>query len=464
MSSPAPVLVIGGGISGLVCAQALRSAGIAAQVFEASPRFGGVIRTERHGGYLCELGPQSFLLTEELLRLSRDLGVEEQRIEAEPRLPRYVAVNGTLHAVPMSLPALAGSSLLSFKTKMAILRDAVGRSRPPAEDESVAAFVRRKFTPELLERLVAPFVSGIYAGDPEKLSWRSAFPQAHEAEATSGSLIRGMIRAGKTKSRGSRTLASYENGIATLPEALARKLGDGLRCNAEVQRIERRSDSRAYRLTARDTQSGAESELEAEQIVLAVPAFVAGRLLAAMDSELASALCAIEYAPVGAVSLGYAKREIGRAERGFGFLIPRSEKLRTLGTVWNSSLFAGRAPDGRVLYTSFIGGATDPGAAALPETEMIAMVQREIAPLLQARGAAVFARTHRWEKAIPQYNVGHARRVAQILERLKALPGLSIIGNFIAGPSMGACVGEAQKAAREIAALRSRALGGKIIR
>src|SRR5579884_4049483 len=169
MSSPASVLVIGGGISGLSCACALRSAGVAAQVLEAGPRPGGVIRTERHDGYLCDLGPQSFLLTEELLQLSRDLGIEQQRIEAEPRLP--------LHAVPMSPPALVASSLLSFKTKMAVLRDAFGHSRPPLEDESVAAFIRRKFTPELLERLAAPFVSGIYAGDPEKLSWRSAFPQ-----------------------------------------------------------------------------------------------------------------------------------------------------------------------------------------------------------------------------------------------------------------------------------------------
>jgi oxygen-dependent protoporphyrinogen oxidase len=455
MSSPASVLVIGGGISGLSCASALRAAGIAAQVLEAGRQPGGVIRTERHDGYLCELGPQSFLLTEELLQLSRDLGIEQQCIEAEPRLPRYVVVNGALHAVPMSPPALVASSLLSFKTKMAVLRDAFGHSRPPLEDESVAAFIRRKFTPELLERLAAPFVSGIYAGDPEKLSWRSAFPQAHQAEATSGSLIRGMMRAGRAKPRRSRTLASCTHGIDTLPRAFAKMLGDGLRCNAEVSRIERQGAGHGYRVAVQDTRSGAQDQMVADHIVLAVPAYAAGRLLAAMDSELAGALCAIEYAPVGVVSLGYRTQEIGRSERGFGFLIPRNEGLRTLGTVWNSSLFAGRAPEGRALYTSFIGGATDPKAADLPEAEMIATVQREIAPLLQARGPALFARAHTWKKAIPQYNVGHAKRVAHILERLKALPGLSILGNFIAGPSMGTCVAEAQKAAREIAALRS---------
>ena len=454
MSSPASVLVIGGGISGLSCACALRSAGVAAQVLEAGPRPGGVIRTERHDGYLCDLGPQSFLLTEELLQLSRDLGIEQQRIEAELRLPRYVVVNGALHAVPMSPPALVASSLLSFKTKMAVLRDAFGHSRPPLEDESVAAFIRRKFTPELLERLAAPFVSGIYAGDPEKLSWRSAFPQAHQAEAKSGSLLRGMMRAGRAAPRRLRTLASYTDGIETLPRAFAKLLGDGLRCNAEVLRVERQSSGRGYRVAVRDTRSGAQDQLATDHIVLAVPAFTAGRLLAALDSELAAPLCAIEYAPVGVVSLGYAKQDLGRAERGFGFLIPRSEKLRTLGTVWNSNLFAGRAPEGRALYTSFIGGATDPQAAALPEAEMIATVQSEIAPLLQARGPALFARAHTWEKAIPQYNVGHGKRVARILERLKALPGLSVLGNFLAGPSMGTCVAEAQKAAREIAALR----------
>src|SRR5581483_6580106 len=333
MSSPASVLVIGGGISGLSCACALRSAGVAAQVLEAGPRPGGVIRTERHDGYLCDLGPQSFLLTEELLQLSRDLGIEQQRIEAELRLPRYVVVNGALHAVPMSPPALVASSLLSFKTKMAVLRDAFGHSRPPLEDESVAAFIRRKFTPELLERLAAPFVSGIYAGDPERLSWRSAFPQAHEAETTSGSLIRGMVRAGKAKPRGLRTLASYANGNETLAQALAKKLGEALRCNAEVLRIALRSEGNGYCIAARDTRSGVESELEAEQLVLAAPAYVAGRLLAAMDSELAGALFAIEYAPLGVVSLGYATQEIGRTEDAFGFLIPRGAGLRTLGTV-----------------------------------------------------------------------------------------------------------------------------------
>ena len=449
MSSPPAVVVIGGGISGLVCAYALQTAGIAVRVFEASARPGGMIRTERSEGYLCELGPQSFLLTEELLRLSGELGIEAQRLEAQAGLPRYVVIGGALHAVPMSPPALVTSSLLSFKTKIAILRDAVGHSRPPDADESVAAFVRRKFTGELLERLVGPFVSGIYAGDAETLSWRSAFPQAHEAEAASGSLIRGMIRASKSKRGGLRKLASYLDGNETLPRALAERLGEAVQYRTEAQRIDRLG-SGAYRVALQEA-SGEQHSIEAGHVVIATPAYAASQLLAAADSEIANQLCGIEYAPVGVVALGYAQEKIGRAARGFGFLVPRGEKLRTLGTVWNSSLFAGRAPQGCALYTSFIGGATDPAGAALSEAEMIATVQRETAPLLEARGEPRFAQAHAWHRAIPQYNLGHSKRMAAIAERLRSLPGLRIIGNYLAGPSIGTCAEEATKTARQIA-------------
>src|SRR5260221_3533524 len=182
MTSSAPAVVIGAGISGLVCAYALNKAGVETVVLEASPRAGGVIRSERRDGFLLELGPQSFSGTPSLRALCAELGLADQLLQAPANAPRYVLIDGELKEVPLNPVAMLASSLLSPTTKWKIARDAFGATSVPEGDESVAAFVRRKFGAELLDRLVAPFVSGIYAADPERLSLRSAFPQLHDAE------------------------------------------------------------------------------------------------------------------------------------------------------------------------------------------------------------------------------------------------------------------------------------------
>src|SRR5258708_29056412 len=191
MTSSAPAIVVGGGISGLVCAYALRKAGIHALVLEASPRAGGAIGSERRDDFLLELGPQSFSGTAALRDLAEELEIADQLLQAPADAPRYVLINGALRAVPLNPAGLLTSSLLSVRSKWRIARDAFGTTSAPEEDESVAAFVRRKFGEQLLDRLVAPFVSGIYAGDPERPSLRAAFPQVDEAEESACSVIRG---------------------------------------------------------------------------------------------------------------------------------------------------------------------------------------------------------------------------------------------------------------------------------
>src|SRR4029077_10670278 len=189
MTPPVPAVVIGGGISGLVCAYFLNKAGIATPVLEASLVAGGMIRSERRDGFLLELGPQSFSGTAGLQALCAELGIADQFLEAPSRAPRYVLIDGALKSVPLNPPALFTSSLLSLRTKWRIAHDAFGTTRAPEGDESIAAFVRRKFGDELLDRLVGPFVSGIYAGDPERLSLRSSFTQVYHAEKSAGSVI-----------------------------------------------------------------------------------------------------------------------------------------------------------------------------------------------------------------------------------------------------------------------------------
>jgi oxygen-dependent protoporphyrinogen oxidase len=444
-----PALVVGGGISGLVCAYALRKAGIDAQVVEASPRPGGVINSVARDGFLLELGPQSLSGTPTLRELCAELGISNELLQAPPRAPRYVLIDGQLRPVPLSPPAFFLSSLISASTKWALARDILGKSIPPDGDESVANFVRRKFSSQLLDRLVGPFVSGIYAGDPERLSVRSAFPQLHEAEKSAGSVVRGMLRLSKPR-KGPRerpTLLTFRQGNETLIRALADKLGSALLTETAVTEISRQQDgSFAIRL-----QSNARDEsVSAESVILATPTDAAGKLLAQLDSPFGSLLTPVEYSPVAVVSLGYRKTDVGHSLNGFGFLVPRSAGLRVLGSVWNSSLFPGRASEGQALLTSFVGGATDPAAATLEPQELTSLVHREISPLLSIANAPVFSNVTLWPRALPQYNLGHADRLAR-LEQLRAqFPGIWLTGNYLRGPAVGSCVDQALAVAEEV--------------
>lgn len=471
MAAHVPVLVIGAGISGLVCAYSLRKAGFDAILVESSDRPGGLIRSERRDGYLLELGPQSFSSTPQILDLCRDLGIQDRLLEAPPRAPRYLLLNGQLRPAPLSPPAFLASSLFSVKTKWSLLRDAFGHSTPPdSADESIAAFTRRKFTPELLEKLVGPFVSGIYAGDPEKLSLRAAFPQLHEAEFASGSVIRGMLRASKARSAANSTsvstpdavpaspaepsqsapakkqrptLQTFRDGNETLVKTLAATLGPALLTETSATAIQINASATAqaspgeFSVTLSGKSAG---QITAQNLVLATPADITSSFLRPFSPEASTALDQIAYAPVAVVSLGYPKSAIHHSLEGFGFLIPRSEKLRTLGTVWNSSLFPNRAPDGHVLLTSFIGGATDPEITNLPHDEIVALVHRELSAILRIASPPTFSSVTLYSRALPQYTLGHTERLAAVQNFSARMPGLFLAGNYSRGPSVGACV------------------------
>jgi protoporphyrinogen/coproporphyrinogen III oxidase len=451
-----PTLVVGAGISGLVCGYALRKAGIDAHVIESSATPGGVIRSERRDGYLLEFGPQSFNATSALLNLCRELHIDDQLIQAPPAAPRYVLVKGTLRPVPLSPPAFIASPLFGPVTKLTVLRDILGRSAPPQSDESVASFTRRKFSRDLFDKLVGPFVSGIYAGDPEKLSLRSAFPQLYEAEKSAGSVIRGLLFSTKkrTASAEKPTLQTFRDGNQTLIEALTANLGSKLRCSVIAQRLrlttasyDTEIDSPIFEVTLQ-TNDG-EELLTTNRLIIATPAQQAANLLREIDPQFESALSAIVYAPVAVVSLGYPKSAVRHALDGFGFLVPRSSGLRILGTVWNSSLFPNRAPDGQVLLTSFVGGATDPDAVSLPESEIVSTVHRELASVLGISQPPSFSHVQAWPRAIPQYNLGHIQYMNQLAQLQGKYQSIRLIGNYLRGPALGACVEQALTVAAE---------------
>lgn len=459
MSTQVQAVVVGAGISGLTAAYALKKSGITTILFEASPRPGGVIQSTPRDGFLIECGPQSFSGNASIASLCQDLGLLDERIFADPKAPRYVLIDRQFRNVPMG-PGLLLSPFMSGGTFLAALRDLLGSSRPPESDESIADFTRRKFTPTFLDRLVGPFVSGVYAGDPEKLSLRAAFPILYEAEATKHSLIRGavaVLKARKSKQSDAPvdkpTLQSFNHGNETLTQALAKNLDDQLFCGIEVtaaRALDPGHEAKAARFHLTLHTPRGEEHIEAERLVLACPSPAAGRILAPLNSQFETELSAIESVPVAVVSLGYRQPDVAHPLNGFGFLVPRSSGLNALGTVWNSSLFPGRAPQGHVLLTSFVGGATNPAIVEKSPEELVSLIHREITPLLAIRNPPIFSNVAVWPQAIPQYNLGHIARIAAV-EKLRAdFPGLHFAGNYLNGPAIGTCIERALKVADEI--------------
>jgi oxygen-dependent protoporphyrinogen oxidase len=444
--------VIGGGISGLACAYRLQQAGISVRVLEASARPGGLIATKEKNGFQFELGPQSFLSTEPLLRLIESLGLQEQLLRADQRAPRYILFRGKLIPAPFAPPSLLTSPLLGAGTKWRILTEMFHHTHPPADDESIAAFIRRKFGKQLLDVLVAPFVSGVYAGDPEKLSLRAAFPKLHEFEATYGSVLKGAMKSRPPKGTSRAGLCSFRLGMETLPRALAARLDDMLLTESSVATMRRGRPNGKPWFEIEFTRRNHRETIAANAVIVATPTNAAGEILQGLSDRFPEAFSHIEYAPVAVVSAGYRRDQIRQSTDGFGFLVPRSEKLRVLGTVWNSSLFPGRAPDAMVCFTSFAGGATDADLCALPDNEIMETICGEVASVLGISGAPMIARVQRYARALPQYNLGHSATLATLDEIASAIPGLFLAGNYFSGPSIGSCVEQANQTAEAVRA------------
>jgi oxygen-dependent protoporphyrinogen oxidase len=446
----APVIVIGGGISGLACAFRLKQRGIPFLLLEKSQRFGGVIQSIQQDGFLFERGPQSFTLTAPLNELIEAAGLSGELLRAAPRMPRYIYVGGKLVAAPMSPFSLLTTSLLSASTKWKLLTEPLRRTHPPAEDESIASFVCRKFGASLLDNLAAPFVSGVYAGDPEKLSLRGAFPQVHEWEKNHGSLLRGAISKMRSRPKNPnaqkvRGICSLTRGVSSLFDALGAQLGDSAKLGVGVDAVIRNDSTYQERFEVRCTFSDVErnDSLDASAVICATETASAGTVLAPSSEQFARSFARIPYAPIAVVSAGYRREAVGRALDGFGFLVPRKEGLRVLGCIWNSALFPGRTPEGNVLVTSFAGGALNPEMCTWSEERIASAVHEDLARVLNISEAPVVQSVHIYQRAIPQYNLGHGRILAELRWTCDATPGLYLAGNYLEGPSMGACVDRA---------------------
>ncbi len=454
MSIPAqaayPVLVIGGGVSGLACAYHLQQAGIPVRALEAASRPGGVIGTKQKDGFCFELGPQSFLTTEPLAGLINALGLKDQLLRANPRAPRYILVGGRLVPAPLAPPSLLTTPLFSAGTKWRLVTEILRRTQPPSEDESIAAFVRRKFGEELLNLLVAPFVSGVYAGDAELLSLRASFPKIHEFEAQYGSVLRGAMKSRPVKGKPRAALCSFRDGMETFPRAIAARLGSSLLLETSVAGLRHGKANGKPWFEVDITRHNHSETLPASAVVIATPTNIASQILLGLSDKFAPLFSRIEYAPVAVVCACYRREQMQRPPDGFGFLVPRSEGLRVLGTVFNSALFAGRAPDGMVCITSFAGGATDPKLCELSDEEITETICAEVARVLGITGKPVTTNLNRHARAIPQYNLGHSQIVKSLEALTAGMPGLFLAGNYLSGPSIGACVEQAFRTAEAV--------------
>ncbi len=444
-------IVIGAGISGLTTAYLLKKNGLDVTVLEAESEVGGTMKSKRINEFLVEYGPNSALETTPLFKvILEDLGILNQMVYAnESSNKRYILRDGKLHLIPMKPQEFFKSRLWSWSGKLRVLLEPFhGRAK---DEETVAQFVRRRLGKEFLDYTINPFVAGVYAGDPEKLSVRSAFPRLYALEEKYGGLIIGTIRGAKERkkraeqSKVSAKMFSFIDGMGTLPKAIAGYLGGSIVLNAEVKSVKKKE-----RFIIEFENEGKVENLEAEILVVSTPAYVASKLIRELSENLSNELQKIHYPPVTEVVFGYKKEKIGVEPDGFGFLIPEKENRKILGTLWNSSIFPERAPDGFVEFTTFVGGTRQPEIALKSDDELIKIVSDELKDIMKVKGEPEFVWISRWEKAIPQYNIGHSRIMKAIEQFENDNPGIYFCANYRGGIAVGDCLMSAEKIANKI--------------
>ena len=437
------VAVIGGGISGLTAAYALRKTGRNAVVLEASSGFGGVMGSLRQGPYLIDRGPQSLLPSPLLIELCRDLGIEGQLVQGKTEgAKRYIYRHGALIPVPASPAQFISSRLLSAGAKWRLLGEAFVRAHTDTADESVASFVGRRAGPEVLDALVTPVLGGIYAGDPAKLSARSTMPALVRFETENGSVVRGVLSRKRNVAvdfNRPRGPVSFAGGNAALIDALAQSLFGHAYENARVTRIGQRGAGFTL-----DCQGLPEGKIDAAQVIIATSAPSAAALLEPIEPDAARALREIEYAPIAQVALAYPRANIAAPLDGFGFLACRGENVRVLGAVWNSVLFPDRAPSDELLCTAFLGGSLDPSIAECNDEELARIAHADLAKIMRISDV----RPHvlagfRWNEGIPQYTLGHHGRLERVRTAVDRIPGLRLAGNYLAGVGVSDCLRQA---------------------
>lgn len=442
MSSRRDVVIIGGGISGLTSAFRLKSEGFSVKLLEKTEKFGGVLQTQKKQGFITEMGPNTVLETSPLVsQLIRELGLENDKIYAdETSNVRYIARNKIPHPLPASPGAFFKSKLFSRSAKFRLLKEPFIKAWDNSYEESLAQFVQRRLGQEFLDYAINPFVAGVYAGSPGNLSVKHALPKLYALEQKYGGLIKGQIKGAKERRKSGETskqnarMFSFTNGLDTLPKTLALKLGNGAVSKAQV--IDISLSGKDWIVTYKDS-------AEIESAISCRAVIYSGQIYALKNITInKNTIPEIEkvediyYPPVSILHLGFKKEDVGHSLAGFGMLIPEVEKFNTLGVLFSSSLFRGRAPREHILLTVFIGGARQPENALKPKAQLIKMALEDYKVLLNVKKDPLFAHYKTWQRAIPQYDLGYGEKKAYFEHLEDNNRGLFLSGCYRQGISV----------------------------
>ena len=454
----ATIVIVGGGVSGLSVAYRLqqRLPTAAIVLVEAKDRPGGAAWTVREQGFTIEIGPNGFLDTKPTtVRLCRDLGLGDRLLAASEAAGknRYLFIDGQLKPLPGSLGAFLKTDLLSWRGKWNLFLERWRFARKEKIDESIDAFARRRTCKEIADRFADALVTGIYAGDPKLLSLPACFPRLAAFEREQGSVITGFAAAARQRrldamARGENPrragqMWSFQDGLRVLIETLAAQLRRPPILGLAIRALSKDGSGWLVRGEGAD-------RWRADAVVLACPAYLQAALLADVDSHLADRLAAIPYNRVAVVALGYRRADVPTKMDGFGFIAPQATRRDLLGVQWCSSIFPGRAPEGSVLLRALCGGWQRPEIVGWDDDRLLAAVRAELRLAQGISAPPIFHKIIRWNRAIPQYHVGHLDRVAWIDQRLSQHPGLYLGGNAFRGVALNDCTEQGEVLAEKI--------------
>jgi protoporphyrinogen/coproporphyrinogen III oxidase len=450
------VAIVGGGIAGLACAYELHKRSVPFVLLEAGTRLGGVILSEPiDGGFTIDAGPDALLIQKpEGVALCKEVGLGDRLVST--RLPRvaYIQRGGRLHplpaasvlGIPTRIAPFVRTRLFSWPGKLRMAAELFVPARRDDADESIGAFIARRFGREAVTYLADPLLAGIHAGDVDRLSVRALFPRFVESEQTHGSLLKAFRRARPTHTSADGAFKSLPGGLSELVGAIVATLPPAsIRLRAPVAHVTS-AGAHVFRV-----EMAAGDSVDASHVVVAAPAYAAAAMLADVDAAIARQCADIPYTSVATVALAFDGDAIARPLAGSGFVVPRVEGSPILAATWLSSKWPNRAPEGRVLVRTFVGGARDPHALDRTDDELVRASVEALTPLVGISRAPLFTRVYRWPRANAQHEVGHLDRMAAIDAALARHPGLFLTGSGFRGVGIPDCIADARATARAAA-------------
>lgn len=450
------IAILGGGISGLTAAFKLKKAGKEFILLEGENSLGGKIRSSQHDGYTVEHGPNTVLINNgEIKKLIEDLGIWEQLIfpEKVASSNRFVLKNNRIEPFPSGFGKAIKSKLFSIRTLISILKEPLKKANTDDADESLADFVERRLGKQILEDFITPFVTGIYAGDPKKMSVNYTMSLLKEAEDKHGSIIKGMMKIMKAKKVESEKLGlpkqkifTFKNGLQDLINTIHSKIEDEVELNAPVLKIEHTKEGYLIKYE----QEGEEKEISCKQVISALPAFTLAEITHNFAFGLSSNLSKIKYVPALAVHLGFNSSQMKWNEKAFGILSRNEEKVPFLGVLFNSHFFPHTAEKGKELISVICGGYRYPEIIDKTDEEIFEEVTTCLRKLLGITGDFDLQNIVRWGKGIPQYELGYREIEKEIDLFVGAHHNFKIVANFYKGISVSDCVKNASLVAQSL--------------